>query len=63
MSVGEVNIMEETNASMTEKERRAIVMATIYDVRRAVTKSGKDFFTREEFCDFLDTIADAKEQE
>ncbi|WP_322200028.1 hypothetical protein [Acutalibacter intestini] len=47
----------------TENETKIIQKATIYDIRRLLKKSGKDSFTVEELCDWLDTIADAKDQE
>ena len=46
----------------TEKDHKAIEKATIYDIRRLVEKSGKDF-TNAELLKFLDMIADAKDQE
>lgn len=47
----------------TEKETAIIQKATIYDLRRLLKKSGRESFTVEELCDWLDTIADAKDQE
>lgn len=47
----------------TEKETAIIQKATIYDIRRLLKKSGKESFTVDELCDWLDTIADAKDQE
>lgn len=47
----------------TEKETAIIQKATLYDLRRLITKQGKDTFTVEELCILLDTIADAKDQE
>lgn len=46
----------------TEKEIKIIQQATIYDLRRLIKKSGKDY-TNQELCDLLDTIAEAKAQE
>jgi len=47
---------------VTEKERQDIQQATIYEIRRLIKKSGKDY-TNEEILDLLDTIAEAKAQE
>ncbi len=46
----------------TEKEIKIIQQATLYELRRLIKKSGKDY-TNEEICDLLDTIAEAKDQE
>ena len=46
----------------SEKEIKIIQQATIYELRRLIKKSGKDY-SNEELCDLLDTIADAKAQE
>ena len=46
----------------TEKERKDTQLATIYELRLLIKKSGKDY-TNEELCDLLDTIAAAKAQE
>lgn len=46
-----------------ESETKIIQKATIYDLRRLLKKSGKETYTVEELCDWLDTIADAKDQE
>ena len=46
----------------TEKEIKIIQQATLYERRRLIKKSGKDY-TNEEICDLLDTIAEAKDQE
>lgn len=46
----------------TEKEIKVIEKATLYDLRRLIKNSGKDY-TNEELCNLLDTIADAKDQE
>lgn len=46
-----------------EKEIKIIQQATIYDLRRLITNSDKDTYTKAELCDLLDTIADAKDQE
>ena len=46
----------------TEKERKDTQLATIYELRLLIKKSGKDY-TNEELCDLLDTIATAKAQE
>ena len=47
----------------TEKERRDIQKAVLYDLRRLLKNSGKDTYSVEELCNLLDTIADAKDQE
>ncbi|MCI9193210.1 hypothetical protein I5Q82_08550 [Acutalibacter muris] len=47
----------------TEKERKDIQKATIYDLRRLISNGDKETFTKEELCRWLDTIADAKDQE
>jgi len=47
----------------TDKETKIIEKATIYDLRRLLKKSNKETYTVEELCDWLDTIADAKDQE
>ena len=46
----------------TEKERKDTQLATIYELRILIKKSGKDY-TNEELCELLDTIAEAKAQE
>ena len=46
----------------TEKERKDTQIATIYELRIMIKKSGKDY-TNEELCNLLDTIAEAKAQE
>lgn len=48
---------------MTDKERKDIQKATLYDLRRLLKNSGKETYTVQELCDLLDTIADAKDQE
>lgn len=48
---------------MTEQERKDIQIATIYELRRLITNSGKESFTKEEICDMLDSFADALDQE
>ena len=47
----------------TEKDYKVIEKATIYDLRRLFKNSDKATYTKEELCDLLDTIADAKDQE
>lgn len=54
---------KEVNAMPTEKDYKVIEKATIYDLRRLFKNSDKDTYTKEELCDLLDTIADAKDQE
>lgn len=47
----------------TEKDRQDIRSALLYELRRLVKNSSKETYTKEELCDWIDTIADAKEQE
>ena len=47
----------------TEKERKDIQQAMLYELRRLLKNSEKKTYTVEELCDLLDTIADAKAQE
>ena len=47
---------------MTEKERNVAQQAILYELRRLIKKSGKDY-TNEELCILIDTIAEAKDQE
>ena len=47
----------------TEKDYKVIEKAIIYDLRRLFKNSDKATYTKEELCDLLDTIADAKDQE
>ena len=53
---------EEVNNMGTERERKDTQLATIYELRLLIKKSGKDY-TNEELCELLDTIAEAKAQE
>lgn len=46
----------------SEKQYRDTQLATIYEPRLLIKKSGKDY-TNEELCELLDTIAEAKAQE
>ena len=46
----------------SEKDHKAIQQATIYELRRLIQKSGKDY-TNAELLELLDTIAEAKAQE
>lgn len=46
----------------TEKDRKDTQQAIIYEIRRIIKNSGKDY-TNEEILDLLDTIAEAKAQE
>ena len=48
---------------LTEKDYKVIEKATLYDLRRLIKNGDKDTYTREELCNLLDTIADAKDQE
>lgn len=47
---------------MTELERNDTKLATLYEVRLAVTANEKDNFTKEELLELLDTIAMTKSQ-
>lgn len=47
---------------LTEKDYKTIEKATIYDLRRLIKNGDKDTYTKEELCDWLDTIADIKDQ-
>ena len=46
----------------TEKDRKDTQQAILYELRRLIKKSGKDY-THEELCNLIDTIAEAKDQE
>lgn len=46
----------------TETERRDTRAALLYELRRLIKNSEKQNYTKEELCDWLDTIADAKDQ-
>ena len=48
---------------MTDKERKDIQKALLYDLRLLVKGSEKEQYTKEELLGFFDTIAAAKEQE
>ena len=48
---------------MTEKERRDVKMATLYELRLIFTNSDKKEFTTEEIVELLDKIALAKDQD
>ena len=48
---------------LTEKDYKVIEKATIYDLRRLFKNKYAATYTKEELCDLLDTIADAKDQE
>ena len=47
----------------TEKERKDIQKATIYDLRRLISNGDKETFTKEELCRWLDTIDDEDDEE
>lgn len=47
----------------TERERKDTQKAVLYDLRRLIKNSDKETYTKDELCDLLDTIADAKDQE
>ena len=46
----------------TEKDRKDTQQAILYELRRLIKKSGKDY-TNQELRDLIDTIAEAKDQE
>ena len=48
---------------MTEKERRDVKMATLYEQRLIFTNGDKKEFTTEEIVELLDKIALAKDQD
>lgn len=48
---------------MTEKERRDIRMATLYELRLIFSNGEKKEYTTEEIVELLDKLAIAKEQE
>ncbi len=48
---------------MTEKERRDVKMATLYELRLIFTNGDKKEFTTEEIVELLDKIALAKDQD
>ena len=48
---------------MTDKERKDTQKALLYDLRRLFKSSGKETYELEELLNFLDTIADSKDQE
>ena len=47
----------------SEKERKDTQQAVLYELRRLIKNSEKETYTKDELCDWLDTIADAKNQE
>lgn len=47
---------------MTDKERRDTQLATLYELRLQIKRSGKDY-TNAEILELLDMIAEAKGQE
>ena len=47
---------------MSDKERKDTKQATIYEIRRLVQKSGKDY-TNKELLELLDMIAETKAAE
>lgn len=50
-------------SEMTEKERKDVKMATLYELRLILDGEEKETFTKEEVLKMLDTIARAKETE
>ena len=47
----------------TEKERRDTRAALLYELLRLIKNNEKQTYTKEELCDWFDTIADAKDQD
>lgn len=47
----------------TERERKDIQKAMLYDLRLIIKGSEKEQYTKEELLDLLDTVAVAKDQE
>ena len=47
----------------TEKDYKVIEKATLYDLRRLIKNGDKDTYTKDELCNLIDTIADAKDQQ
>ena len=58
----ERSAQEEVNTMPTEKDYKTIEKATLYDLRRLIKNNDKDTYTKDELCNLLDTIADAKDQ-
>lgn len=50
-------------SKMTDRERKDIQKAQLYDLRLLIKNSEKDTYTKEELMDLFDTIALAKDQE
>lgn len=48
---------------MTDKERKDIKMATLFEVRLILKKSEKKEYSLEELLELIDNIAEAKDQE
>ena len=48
---------------MTDKDRKDTQQAILYELRRMLANGSKDTYTKEELCELLDTIAEAKAQE
>ena len=48
---------------MTDKERKDTQKALLYDLRRLLKNAGKQTYELEELLNFLDTVADSKDQE
>lgn len=46
----------------SDNSRKDTQQAILYELRRLIKKSGKDY-TNEELCNLIDTIAEAKDQE
>lgn len=55
--------MEKEVNRMTDKERKDTQKAVLYDLRRLIKNAEKETYTKEEMCNLLDTIAEAKDQE
>ena len=48
---------------MTEKERKDVKMAVLYELRLIIAHGEKKEYTTDEIVDLLDKIATAKEQD
>lgn len=59
----QLKVYKEVANMGTERERKDTQKAVLYDLRRLIKNSDKETYTKDELCDLLDTIADAKDQE
>ena len=48
---------------MTDKERKDVQQAMLFDLRLIIRGSEKEEYTKDELLDLIDTVATAKEQE